>query len=438
MALISCSKCGKQMSDKAPACPHCGAAPASAQPVQPVQPVQAAQPVQPVQTAQPVQPVYTAPPVQPAAAYGGEQFEQVLIKGKKSNTGMIVCSVLACLLWIACIVLLGCVIYDYSYADSIAGIIYFSLGDYPPDYYSILAGGEFREQYWLIIELAAAAVLALAGTVIFIAGFGRRLNVTNAGVVIKRPFRPSVRLTWDRIERAAKETDTSFVVFSENKKYRLDKLGNCGEVFGVITDMLSRKSSGMLKMPAVYGVKSTLGKLLRKKTPLIAAAAVIAVVIAAAVLTPVFMRLGAKQVENVPYEWSIKELYSFGGLDAKYKVIEKTFKGTYSGEWLNGKPYGTGTIKFDGTFCGYENYTGTWKNGEPRKGTLYTVYTDITYEGYSGEFRHSRLYGQGRYTNNIGIVSEGEFKNNGLYNGTITYLDGTVETITNGRSDYTY
>ncbi|MDE6731367.1 MAG: hypothetical protein K2J77_00630 [Oscillospiraceae bacterium] len=58
--------------------------------------------------------------------------------------------------------------------------------------------------------------------------------------------------------------------------------------------MLSKKSLGTLKMPTVYGIKSIFEKLLRKMALHIIAAGVIVIGIAAALLTPVFMRLDGR------------------------------------------------------------------------------------------------------------------------------------------------
>ncbi|MBD5129723.1 MAG: hypothetical protein HDT43_07350 [Ruminococcaceae bacterium] len=404
MALISCPECGKQMSDKAPNCPHCGA---------------------PLHFEQPV---YTQP-ASPAVAYD-EQFENVIVKGKKSPTGRIVCTVIACLLWLAAAAAIGCVIYDYSFAASAGGINYY--GD-NPSYYSILAGGGYYiEQYWLIIVMAAAVVLALIGAVIFIAGLGERVKVTNARVIIKRPFATTVSITLDKIETAAKETDTSFVLKSGERKYSIKNLKNQEEVFGVLADMLSNKNT--LKMPAVYGVRSVIGKLLRKKTAVICAAAAVVVVIAAVGLAPLIMNLAAQEVANVEYEWKVRDLM-YNGLNSPPSVIERTIKGTYSGGWLNGKPYGTGRMTFDNNYpfvYDSNTYTGTWKNGEPCEGTMSYEYSENTYEKYVGGFRYSRPHGQGKHTA-IHSVGEGEFRYGSLFNGTRTGSDGTVEIYKNGK-----
>lgn len=466
MALIICAECGKQMSDKASACPHCGA-PYSPAPVEikceecgsvlpvgadacpncgcPVnieqqmsaQPFPAAQTAQPIFAAQAVQPIFAPPPAVSAPTYGEEQFENVIIKGKKSPVGRIVCTVIACVLWLAAAVAIGLVIYDYNFAETVGGFYYGN----PPIYYSSLAGGKYTEQYRLVIGWAGAAAAVVIGAVVFIAGLGKRIKVTNARVVIKRPFKPTPRLTWDRIETAAKETGTSFVIKSGEKKYHVRNLKNQEEVLGVISDMLSRKSSGTLKMPAVYGVKSAFGRFLRKKTAVIAASAAVVVVIAAAVLTPVIMKLSARQVTDVAYEWRVKSLY-LGNLIQGPKVNEITITGCYSGGWLNGKPYGTGTFLSDsGSFFPFNKgytYTGTWKNGEPCKGVVVWTSADgeRSWEIFDGGFNHSKPHGQCKITDqkNYSNVFEGELKYGAILNGTWTNANGEViATYKNGK-----
>lgn len=452
MALIICAECGKQMSDKASACPHCGA-PYSAAPAAAERKCAECGAVLPEgaeicpgcgcpvnieqeKSAQTAQTVSAPPRAVSAPAYGEEQFESVMIKGKKSPAGRIVCSVIACLLWLAAAAAIGCVIYDFNFAETVGGFFYYSE---TASYYSSLAGGRGIEQNWLIIGLAGAAALAVVGAVVFIAGFGKRIKVTNARVAIKSPFKPTPRLTWDRIEMAVKETDASFVIRSGEKRYHVRNLKNQEEVLGVISDMISRKNSGTLKIPAVYGVKSVFGKLFRKKALVISAAGAVVVVIAAVVLAPVIMKLAAREVTDVAYEWKVKDL-SLGNFSEGPKVIERTITGCYSGGWLNGKPYGTGTFLSDsGSFFPFNEgytYTGTWKNGEPRKGTV--VWTSVdgerSREIFDGGFNHSKPHGQcKRIEINHNVVTEGEFKYGTFYDGTITYSNGAVLTYKNGE-----
>lgn len=453
MALIICAECGKQMSDKASACPHCGA-PYSAAPSAVERkceecgavlpngaeicpgcgcPVNIEQQFQTAQPTQLAQPFFAPPPAVSAPAYGEDQFESVIIKGKKSPVGRIVCTVIACLLWLAAAAAIGLVIYDYNFAETVGGIYYHVE---TPDYYSSLAGGQYIDLNVLVKVLAGAAAAAVIGAAVFIAGFGKRIKVTNARVAIKSPFKPTPRLTWDRVEMAAKETDASFVIRSGEKRYHVRNLKNQEEVFGVISDMLSRKSSGTLKMPAVYGVKSDFGRFLRKKTAVIAASAAVVVVIAAAVLTPVIMKLAAREVTDVAYEWNVKEL----NLREGRKVIERTITGCYSGGWLNGKPYGTGTFLSDsGSFFPFNEgntYTGTWKNGEPCKGVVVWTSADgeRSIEVFDGGFNHSKPHGQCKSVDiNHNVVTEGEYKYGVLVDGTMTLSNGDVRTFKNGR-----
>lgn len=455
MALILCPGCGKKMSDKAPKCPHCGA-PYSAAPAAEVKcaecgaalpegadicpncgcPVNA-EPNSPTISAAPAQPVFTPPPAVSVPSYGGEQFESLIIKGKKPPAGRIVCAVIACLLWLTAAAAISLVIYDHHFAETVGGFHYYSE---TKSYFSKLAGGQFIDLHWLVIGLAGAAAAAVVGAVVFIAGLGERIKATNARVVIKRPFKPTPGLTWDRIEMAAKETDTSFVIMSGGKKYHVRNLKNQEEVLGIISDMLSRKSSGALKMPAVYGAKSVFGKFLRNKAAVIAAAAVV-VVIAGAALTPMIMKLSAKQVTDVPYEWTVKELRS-AGLDGGYNVTERSITGLYSGGWLNGKPYGTGTFLSDSgslfTSVSGNSYTGTWKKGEPHKGKV--VWTssngERSMEVFNGSFKYSKPHGQCKITDNHNHLNvlEGEFKYGAILNGTATKPNGEIiTTYRNGK-----
>lgn len=447
MALIICAECGNKMSDKASACPHCGA-PYSAAPSAEERKCEECGAVLPngaeicpgcgcpvnIEQEKPAQTVSAPQLAAPAPACGEEQFERVIIKGEKSPVGRIVCSVIACLLWPAAAAAIGCVIYDYNFAETVGGFVYLD----ETFYYSSLAGVKFTEQYWLIIGLAAAAVMTVIGAVIFIAGLGKRIKVTNARVVIKSPFKPAPRLTWDRVELAAKESDTSFVIKSGEKRYHVNNLKNQEEVLGVINNMISERNSGTLKMPAAYGVKSAFGRFLRKKALVISAACALVVVIAAVVFTPMIMKLAAREVTDVAYEWKIKEI-QIGGLDTPPYVSERTITGCYSGGWLNGKPYGTGTFLSDsGSYFPFNEgytYTGTWKNGEPCKGVVvWTSYDgERTREMFSGEFNHSKPHGQCKEIDNWGRTVEGEFKYGKFFNGTIANSDGeVVDTFRNG------
>ncbi|MDE6731366.1 MAG: hypothetical protein K2J77_00625 [Oscillospiraceae bacterium] len=114
-------------------------------------------------------------------------------KGQVSSTA-------AGLLWAAAIAVICCVIYDYNFAGTVGGFSFYGFGPESQFYYSILAGGRFTELKWLIIGLAAAAVLTVIGAVIFVAGFCKRIKVTNARVIIKRSFKPTAGLIWERVE----------------------------------------------------------------------------------------------------------------------------------------------------------------------------------------------------------------------------------------------
>lgn len=445
MALILCPECGKQMSDKASACPHCGAPYSAAPEVVETKceecgavlpnganicpscgcPVNA----EPGMPAASTQAVSTPPPAVSALPVGDEQFERVLVEGEIFPGGKIFCTVIAILFWLVSAAAMGLIIYDFHYAQTIGGFLYSGVRTL---YYSRLAGEMLIDQRWFIVGLAAAVVLAIIGAVIFIAGLGKRIKVTNARVVIKRPFKPTPKLTWDRIESAVKETGASFVVMSGDKKYRVKNLKNQEQVFRVITDMISRKSSGTLKMPAAYGTKSVFGKLLRKKAAVISAVGVVVAAIAAIVLPPAIMKLSAREVTNAAYEWKVKQM----SYDGTAFVREITITGCYSGGWLNGKPYGTGTFQPDsGSYFPFNSsftYTGTWKNGEPCKGTVVRT-IGYSEEVFNGSFKYGKAHGQCKENPSGKAVLEGKFKYGVLIDGTVTLHNGEIRTYKDGR-----
>lgn len=415
-----CEECGAVLPNGANICPSCGC-PVNAEPGKPAASAQAVSTPPPAVSA----PVVSSPAVS-ALPVGDEQFERVLVEGEKFPGGKIFCTVIAILFWLVSAAAVGLIIYDFHYAQTIGGFLYSGVRTL---YYSGFAGEMLMDQRWFIVGLAAAAVLAIIGAVIFIAGLGKRINVTNARVVIKRPFKPTPKLTWDRIESAVKETEASFVVMSGDKKYRVKNLKNQEQVFRIITDMISRKSSGTLNMPAAYGAKSVFGKLLRKKAVVISAAGVVVAAIAAIVLPPVIMKLSAREVTNAAYEWKVKQML----YDGSAFVREITITGCYSGGWLNGKPYGMGTFLSDGGYFPFESgtsYTGTWKNGEPCKGTVVRRNSE---EVFNGSFKYGKAHGQCKENPSGNAVLEGKFKYGSLVDGTVTLRNGEVRTYKDGR-----
>lgn len=140
---------------------------------------------------------------------------------------------------------------------------------------------------------------------------------------------------------------------------------------------------------------------------------------AAIFLVPVFMRMGVRQVENVPYKWSAEQIH-YGSLSEPTVVKRFELKGTYSGEWPGGKPYGTGTFEFEEPYksdlliTSAIRFTGTRKNGEPCKGELFAAITDPNTGKqsemmiYSGELKHSKMHGQGTACSADGEIFEGE------------------------------
>ena len=86
----------------------------------------------------------------------------------------------------------------------------------------------------------------------------------------------------------------------------------------------------------------------------------------------------------------------------------------YSGEILNGKEHGFGTMNW----ANRDKYVGQWLNGErDGQGTYYWANGDK----YVGQFKNSKQHGQGTYSNSGGDSWSGEWRwgektENGSYN----------------------
>ena len=145
-------------------------------------------------------------------------------------------------------------------------------------------------------------------------------------------------------------------------------------------------------------------------------------------------------------------------------------KGTYTGQWADGKPSGQGKMVLDKggvyegnwenglrsgqgtfTFANGVKYEGNWKN-DVRTGQGKLIYTDGTvYEGnwknnkrngqgkciysngnaYEGNWENDNMNGHGKYIWKSGNFYEGDFVD-GKFNGqgTVTYTDGTTKSGT--------
>lgn len=145
-------------------------------------------------------------------------------------------------------------------------------------------------------------------------------------------------------------------------------------------------------------------------------------------------------------------------------------KGTYTGQWENGKPSGQGKMVVENggiyegnwenglrsgqgtfTFANGAKYEGNWKN-DVRTGQGKLIYTDGTvYEGnwknnkrngqgkciysngntYEGNWENDNMNGHGKYIWKSGNFYEGDFVD-GKFNGqgTVTYTDGTTKSGT--------
>ena len=145
-------------------------------------------------------------------------------------------------------------------------------------------------------------------------------------------------------------------------------------------------------------------------------------------------------------------------------------KGTYTGQWADGKPSGQGKMVLDKggvyegnwenglrsgqgtfTFANGAKYEGSWKN-DARTGQGKLIYTDGTvYEGnwknnkqngqgkctysngniYEGNWENDKMNGHGKYIWKSGSFYEGDFVDGKFTGqGTVTYTDGTTKSGT--------
>jgi hypothetical protein len=126
------------------------------------------------------------------------------------------------------------------------------------------------------------------------------------------------------------------------------------------------------------------------------------------------------RVENVPYSYSIDSL-----VDGN--IINTTYYGKYSGEWVDEKPFKEGKFVADDT----ENfYEGSWEDGKPNGfGEIVIPHSKM----YSGEFLNGKIHGTGIMEFfNTGVILEGYFEdcmiNNRqrvCINGVANYPDGS-------------
>ena len=118
-------------------------------------------------------------------------------------------------------------------------------------------------------------------------------------------------------------------------------------------------------------------------------------------------------------------------------------RGSYTGQWKDGKPYGYGKWDDAGTGSGYI-YEGNWVDGKPcGKGKLTFEYDNKISSVEEGEFKNDKLNGQGKRTyynddgKTISLCYEGNFTNgklNGQGKETLYGDDGkTISTIKEGE-----
>ena len=100
--------------------------------------------------------------------------------------------------------------------------------------------------------------------------------------------------------------------------------------------------------------------------------------------------------------------------------------GGYVGEFRDGNIEGKGTYKFsDGTI-----YHGNFDKG------LRSGFGEIRYADgatYTGEWKDNWREGKGKQVESDGSTFEGTFKGDSQWSGTLTFADGTVRTMRNGR-----
>lgn len=92
--------------------------------------------------------------------------------------------------------------------------------------------------------------------------------------------------------------------------------------------------------------------------------------------------------------------------------------GVYEGTYMNGKPHGSGTIKWPDN----ELYSGEWKDGKPHgRGTRWR--DGIIYEG---AWKDGKSHGHGtmRWPRRDGRVFEGEWADGNMQYGTMTWPNG--------------
>ena len=137
-------------------------------------------------------------------------------------------------------------------------------------------------------------------------------------------------------------------------------------------------------------------------------------------------------VENKPYsynnryrilngiytgQWKYEMPYVRGKMD--YLDNDGNIVETYDGNWVNGKPDGTGVL----TFANGEKYVGEFKIGLMDGKGIYTYTTGARYEG---DFVRNGKHGYGIFTYNNGARYEGQWENNKKHGyGISTYNDGS-------------
>lgn len=169
MALITCSVCGKQVSDKAPKCPHCGT-PVSVERTPEGEPAQTAPAVQVPQTVQTRQTVYAEPAVQPerASSYpAAAPITEAASRKTRIANAYLLCAMIA-----------SAVMYVFAFVK------YMKLWSEVNDHYilslvfitqeTIEISGQVRYVKWFVILALALTVIAFVIDLVRIAIVGKR------------------------------------------------------------------------------------------------------------------------------------------------------------------------------------------------------------------------------------------------------------------------
>lgn len=113
----------------------------------------------------------------------------------------------------------------------------------------------------------------------------------------------------------------------------------------------------------------------------------------------------------------------------------------WTGKCKNGYASGKGVARYQDTQLGKDVYKGEMKKGKPHgKGR----YTWANGDNYKGHFKHSKIHGHGYYRwgkkkpscTSCWKSFHGDFVNNKINTGLLTYANGTTKTYKKKTKDY--